>query len=136
MKSRALKWLMASLSLAMVLLGLWVVISISGYEMTFSRHEFEGVEIGMSRAVVAEKLRRSGVYEMESLPVRPIGSAATSSERIGGKWIRLEGGQDGRQLDQYDAWRYQVPNSYSTVDLRFEAERLVSIKYRWRPFEG
>lgn len=53
------------------------------------------------------------------------------------RWVAMAGvGQDDiAYLSRYSVWHYHVPNSYSTVALKFRKGILENIEYSWRPFE-
>lgn len=130
-----LKRTILALAAIPVMLGLWALVSIIGYETTFDRDQLDGLKKGMSRLEVATVLRKSGVSEMESQPEQS-SLAALGNANQAVEWVNL-GRQDFEStLQRHAAWRYQIPKSYSTVDIRFADDKLVSITYRWRPFEG
>jgi len=113
----------------------WVLASIFGYGMTFNRTELDGLKKGMSRADTMAELKRIGVVELEAIPDNE--SSALSDEKArGGFWVRLDVKDYASKIYQHDTWRYQIPHSYSNVDITFGRDGLVLIKYRWRPFEG
>jgi hypothetical protein len=113
----------------------WVLISIVGYEMTFNRTEFDGLKKGMSRVEALAELKKIGVVELEAIPDDEPSASKNMDDR-GGYWVNLKEKDYDLKMSQHDTWRYQVPNSYSTVDIKFKGSDLISIKYRWRPFEG
>jgi hypothetical protein len=130
--TKKFKRLILALTAVPAALAFWALISFLGYETTFDRDQLDGLKKGMSRAEVAVVLRNSGVSEMESQPDRP--GVAELAQQL--EWVNLQQKDFEPTFRRHDAWRYQVPNSYSTVDLRFAGDTLVSITYRWRPFEG
>ncbi|RDD83400.1 hypothetical protein DVJ77_02115 [Dyella tabacisoli] len=113
----------------------WALTSIIGYGMTFSRTEFDGLKKGMSRADAMAELKKIGVVELEAIPDNAP-NVSKDADTQEGLWVRLNEKDYVSKIYRYDTWRYQVPNSYSNVDITFRQDGLVSIKYRWRPFEG
>lgn len=125
-------WLMAACLLVAVLV--WLA-STLGYGMTINRTELDGLKKGMSRVDVVAELKKIGVVELEAIPDNELGALKEKGAR-GGFWVRLDGGDYASNIYRHDTWRYQVPHSYSNVDITFRQDGLVLIKYRWRPFEG
>lgn len=117
---------------------IWAIVSIVGYGTTFERDEFQGVKKGMSRLEVVDILRKSGVTELESEPAQEVHAKDRNRDASSqsGQWIDLGKAGSEASFYEHEVWRYQVPGSYSTVDIRFAGDKLISIKYRWRPFEG
>lgn len=113
----------------------WTLIELVGSGMAFNRTEFDGLKTGMSRAQALVELKKSGITELVALssdePVSVKGAVVHE-----GEWIRLGDKNSDLKIYQHDAWSYGAPNSYSTVDIEFKGDDLISIKYRWRPFEG
>ena len=119
----------------LVAVAVWIMVSIGGYGMTFNRTEFDGLKKGMSRVEVLTELNKSGVVELEAIPDNELG-APKDMEAQGGYWVNLKEKDCDLKMSQHSTWRYKAPNSYSTVDIKFEGNDLISIRYRWRPFEG
>lgn len=113
----------------------WTLISIFGYGTTFSRTELDGLKTGMSRLEAVTQLQKRGVTEMEAIPDEGI-NASKDADARGGYWVRFNEKDYNAKISKHDVWRYQIPNSYSNVDIIFRQNDLISIKYRWRPFEG
>lgn len=44
-------------------------------------------------------------------------------------------GDDRAYLENFNAWNYSEPDSYSTVTLRFINNKIGKIEYHWRPYE-
>jgi hypothetical protein len=113
----------------------WTLVEITGYGMAFNRTEFNGLKVGMSRAQAVAELKKSGVVELVALPDKEL-NAREDTSTDGGNWIRLGEKDYDSKIYKHDTWSYGAPNSYSTVDIKFSGNDLISIKYRWRPFEG
>jgi hypothetical protein len=113
----------------------WTLVEITGYGMAFNRTEFNGLKVGMSRAQAVAELKKSGVVELVALPDKEL-NAREDISTDGGNWIRLGEKDYDSKIYKHDTWSYGAPNSYSTVDIKFSGNDLISIKYRWRPFEG
>lgn len=130
--AKPLRWLAVCLLLAA---AAWTLISIVGYGMTFNRTELDGLKKGMSRAEVMAELKKVGVIELEAIPDDEP-NALKDANNEGGFWVSLNDKDYMSKMYRHNAWRYQIPNSYSNVDITFRQDGLASIKYRWRPFEG
>jgi hypothetical protein len=113
----------------------WVLFSIFGYGMTFDRTELDGINKGMSRVEVVSELKKRGVVELEAIPDEGT-NASKGADAQGGYWVRFNDKDYDSEIRRHDTWRYQIPNSYSNADIVFKGNDLISIKYRWRPFEG
>lgn len=105
---------------------------------SFSRDTIDGVAIGMSRRAVIETLKAEGVQEVVSQPslVARSGRKLTKDPGPAESWIALDDSRIDWLIRQRDAWRYQIPGSYSTVVLESSDDRLTTIRFTWRPFEG
>jgi hypothetical protein len=115
--------------------AMWILVSIVGYGVTFNRTEFDGLKTGMSRVDAVAELKKRGVVELEAIPDNE-SDVPKGMDARGGYWVNLKEQGYDLKISEHDDWRYQVPNSYSTVDIEFRKNNLISITYRWRPFEG
>lgn len=135
MKIINVKSLLALTACLVVIAVAWVLVSIFGYGMTFERTELDGLNKGMSRVEVMAELKKRGVVELEAIPDEGI-NASKGADAQARYWVRFNDQDYDSEIYRHDSWRYQIPNSYSNADIVFKRNELISIKYRWRPFEG
>jgi hypothetical protein len=125
---QTVRWLVVVVFTSAILFSLSTIIA-SGTQ--FRRDHFQGLILGMDRSQVLSQLKIMGVSELEPQRLsdqdqEPITSA---------DWLNLSSQSAGVSFSAHDVWRFHEPKGYSTVDLKFDHERLSAILYTWQPFD-